>query len=236
MLDKNLIQQNFAKSVYTYDSNAYVQKQTATKLLDLIKGKKFESILEIGSYTGNLTKPAVERFEFESYLAVDIVNSFDFIKNLSPKIKFKQVDIEQFQSDEKFDLIIANASLQWCNDFRGTIKNLKSFLNKNGILAISIFGVKNLIEIKEVFNSGLNYPKEEVLKSIFSKNAKITDEIIKLQFNSSMDILKHLKDTGVNSVSKNSLTVAQIKRKLEILEKEYNNILTYNPVFIVDYI
>jgi len=90
MSDKELIKNKFQKSLSSYSENAPVQKKMAHELMKQIQKKKYSSILEIGSYTGILTEKIIKNFEFNSYLALDIVNSFDFIKNLSPKIKFLQ--------------------------------------------------------------------------------------------------------------------------------------------------
>lgn len=234
MLDKKLIEEKFKKSIDFYNENAIIQELMANKLVSLIKKNSFKNILEIGSYSGILTKKIVKNFNFESYFALDIVNSFNKIKNLSNKINFLQIDVEKFESNEKFDLIIANASLQWCNDFEGTIRKLKSYLSKDGIFAITTFANDNFFEIRNSFNISLDYKTIEELENIFSNNAKIIQEIHTLQFKNPNELLKHLKLTGVNAISKNNLSYIKIKNGLKIIEKEYKNKLTYKPIYIVD--
>lgn len=234
MLDKNFIQKKFQNSIDFYDDNAIIQELMAKKLVSLIENKNFKNILEIGSYSGILTKKIVQTFNFKSYLALDIVDSFEKIKNLSDKIFFKQIDVEEFETNEKFDLIIANASLQWCNDFNKTIKKLKSYLTQNGIMAITTFADDNFFEIRESFNTSLKYKTIGELENLFSKKAKIIQEIHTLQFKNSHELLKHLKLTGVNAVSKNILNVNEIKGGLKILEEKFQNKLTYKPIYIID--
>ena len=234
MLDKNFIAKKFENSINFYDDNAIIQELMAKKLISLIERKKFKNILEIGSYSGLLTKKAVEKFDFENYLALDIVDSFNKIKNLSPKITFEKNDVEEFKTNQKFDLIIANASLQWCLDFEYTIKKLKSFLNKSGIIAVSIFALDNFYEIRDSFNVSLKYKTIDEIEQVFSENVKIIQESHTLQFKNSKDLLKHIKLTGVNAISKENLSVVQIKNALKILEEKYQNKLTYKPVYIID--
>jgi len=234
VLNKNLIQEKFTSSIDFYDDNAIIQELMAKKLISLIKQNNFENILEIGSYSGVLTKKIIENFNFESYLALDIVNSFHKIKNLSNKIKFKQIDIEKFNTNEKFDLIIANASLQWCNDFEATIKKLKSYLTKNGIIAITTFAADNFLEVRNAFNISLKYKTIQELENIFSSKATIIQEIHTLQFKNPHELLKHIKLTGVNAISKNTLTINEIKKGLKIIEEKYQNKLTYKPIYIID--
>lgn len=234
MLDKNLIKEKFENSINFYDDNAIIQELMANKLVSLINRTFFNKILEIGSYSGVLTKKIVEKFEFNSYLALDIVDSFEKIKHLSNKISFKQIDVEKFSSNEKFDLIIANASLQWCNNFENTIKKLKSYLNKDGILAITTFATDNFFEIRNAFSTSLKYKTIQELETIFSSNAEIIQEIHTLQFKNAKKLLEHIKLTGVNAITKKSLTLGEIKNGLKIIEENYRNKLTYKPIYIID--
>ena len=232
MLNKDLIKNNFLKSILTYDKNAIIQGQMAEFLCSKIKKQKYDKILEIGSYTGKLTKLAVQKFDFDSYLALDVVNSFDFIKDLSPKLSFVQSDIENFETCDKFDLIISNASIQWAEDFELVYKKLKSMLTPSGHIALSLFGCDNLIEIKDIFNVGLKYYSVDEIKKITDTN--VYSEIKKIKFKDSISILKHLKATGVNSVTTKKFSYKELKYCLSLLEKKYNNTLTYNPIYIID--
>lgn len=235
MNDKTLIKKRFQKSINSYSNNALIQKKMAQKLLSLINENNFKNIFEIGSYSGVLTKNAIEKFEFENYLALDIINSFDYIKNLSPKISFIQNDIENFTTNQKFDLILSNASLQWCNDFSSVIKKIKSFLNENGVLLISIFQEDNFFEIKKSFNMGLKYPKEDEILNLFSKNVKFFKEEYSLQFENSFELIRHLKNTGVNALNKSQISISEFKKGLKILNDVYQNKITYKPLYILDF-
>ena len=235
MNDKTLIKKRFQKSINSYSNNALIQKKMAEKLLSLINKNNFKNIFEIGSYSGVLTKNAIEKFGFESYLALDIINSFDYIKNLSPKISFIQDDIENFTTNQKFDLILSNASLQWCNDFSSVIKKIKSFLNENGVLLISIFQEDNFFEIKKSFNMGLKYPKEDEILNLFSKNVKFFKEEYSIQFENSFELIRHLKNTGVNALNKSQISISEFKKGLKILNDVYQNKITYKPLYILDF-
>ena len=230
MLDKNLIKKNFEKSLKTYPQNASVQQKAAEKLASLIKAEKYPKILEVGSYTGFFTRLITQKVDFEYYLALDIVDSFDFIKHLSPKIDFKISDIEKIELNQKFDLIAASSSLQWCDDFSKTAQKLKNLLNERGTLALCLYGRKNLQEIKEAFGLGLNYKSKQEFMELFP-NSQIFEDMVELHFQNPLEILRHLKLTGVNSLS-NNLSVSNIKQGLKKLQNSGNK-LTYNPIYII---
>ncbi len=234
MLNKTLIKKNFEKNISKYDDNAFVQKKMAQRLCELIKGKNYAKILEIGSYSGVLTKKINEVINFERYLALDIIDCSSYIKKINPEIEFKNIDIDDFKTDEKFDLIISNAALQWSGDFKKTVKKLKSYLKKEGTIALSFFSNKNLYQIKDIFNTGLEYLSDEEIKGLFSADAYFEKKEENLVFQNGLEILKHLKYTGVNSIKENTLSYLEIKKKLELFKKKYNNTLTYSSIYVIE--
>ena len=94
-MNKELIKKRFSKCITTYDENAKIQRRMAEKLFSYLDTDEFERILEIGCGTGFLTKNAVNKLKFKSYIANDIIGDCqDLIEKLSPKIEFIQGDIE----------------------------------------------------------------------------------------------------------------------------------------------
>ncbi|WP_416872667.1 class I SAM-dependent methyltransferase [Helicobacter ganmani] len=99
---KELIQQGFQRAKLTYAQNANVQQAMQQKLLAILhkhcKARNLGNILELGCGNGLLAQNLALNFEFESYLAVDLVDfSNDFIKiqkDTSHKIDFLQADFE----------------------------------------------------------------------------------------------------------------------------------------------
>jgi trans-aconitate 2-methyltransferase len=55
-----------------------------------------------------------------------------------PQVSFEEVDIATWDPDERFDLIFANAVLQWLPDHSSLLNRLASFLNSGGCLAVQM--------------------------------------------------------------------------------------------------
>lgn len=232
-MNKDLIQTRFSKSLSTYNENAKIQKKMAEKLATLLNKTHYKKVLEIGCGTGFLTELLNNSIEFEQYTAIDIVSDCEkYINAINPKINFIQADIEKFHL-EKYDLIIANASLQWVNDFTDVIETLKAALSNGGELIFSTFGKENFKEISFVANVTLEYYSLNKLKNIFPE-CELDSEIHILNFEKPKDVLRHLQLTGVNAVENTIWT----KKDLINFENKYSDLcstqptLTYNPIYV----
>lgn len=238
MMNKELIKKRFSKCITTYDENAKIQRRMAEKLFSYLDTDEFERILEIGCGTGFLTKNAVKKLKFKSYIANDIIGDCqNLIEKLSPKIEFIQADIENIikNSNNKYNLIISNASFQWIEDIENFISILYEKLEKNGILLFSTFGLENFREISFVLDKNLTYHSaKEYKKMLKNYNFSIEEEAHILAFKSPKDVLKHIQLTGVNAINEAKWT----KTDMLNFEKGYNNFcsnrptLTYNPIYI----
>ncbi|HED8204213.1 TPA: malonyl-ACP O-methyltransferase BioC [Campylobacter jejuni] len=221
---------NFLKAK-DYEKHAKVQDFMGLKLCEILKDLKishFEKVFEFGCGRGELSKKLQNFITFDEYLKNDIL---DFKENSSILIFDMNEIAKQDLSKEKFDLIVSNATLQWL-DLKRIIPSLRDMLNQNGILLLSAFAEQNLKEIKQSTGFGLNYFSLNELEQIFKvyfNEVKITQELIKLSFDNALDVFRHLKLSGVNSLGFYPLNKGFLKE----FEEKFQNKLTYHPVFIL---
>ncbi|ASE91673.1 malonyl-ACP O-methyltransferase BioC [Campylobacter jejuni] len=221
---------NFLKAK-DYEKHAKVQDFMGLKLCEILKNLRishFEKVFEFGCGRGELSKKLQNFITFDEYLKNDIL---DFKENSSILIFDMNEIAKQDLSKEKFDLIISNATLQWL-DLKRIIPSLRDMLNQNGILLLSTFAEQNLKEIKQSTGFGLNYFSLNELEQIFKvyfNEVKITQELIKLSFDNALDVFRHLKLSGVNSLGFYPLNKGFLKE----FEEKFQNKLTYHPVFIL---
>ncbi|EAB5247160.1 malonyl-ACP O-methyltransferase BioC [Campylobacter jejuni] len=221
---------NFLKAK-NYEKHAKVQDFMGLKLCEILKNLRishFEKVFEFGCGRGELSKKLQNFITFDEYLKNDIL---DFKENSSILIFDMNEIAKQDLSKEKFDLIVSNATLQWL-DLKRIIPSLRDMLNQNGILLLSTFAEQNLKEIKQSTGFGLNYFSLNELEQIFKvyfNEVKITQELIKLSFDNALDVFRHLKLSGVNSLGFYPLNKGFLKE----FEEKFQNKLTYHPVFIL---
>lgn len=129
------------------------------------------------------------------------------------------------------DLIISNAMFQWFENLDKAISIIKLPLNKNGILAFSTFSPANFKEITEITGLSLQYKTQEEIEQILSNQGF---EILysetfyeEIEFKTPLELLAHMKNTGVNSLSEKTWTVKKVKDFCDNFTKKYKKTKTY---------
>ena len=95
-----------------------------------------QRIVDLGCGPGNSTELLARKFPRAKLFALD--NSAEMLATARQRVsacEFIQADIATWQTDEKFDLIFANASLQWIENLIPVMKRLAGLLHPGGVLA-----------------------------------------------------------------------------------------------------
>ncbi|MBO5434416.1 malonyl-ACP O-methyltransferase BioC [bacterium] len=239
--DYKHIKKQFEKSMNDYDKNAIVQDLMASKMIiELTKiSSEFATILELGAGTGLLTKRMAKNVKFSNYYANDLIEkSKHYIQKVIPDAMFFAGNALKIKTPRKADLIVSNAMFQWFENLEKSIEILKLSLDKNGILAFSTFTPDNFKEIKELTGLTLKYKSEDEIKEILNRQGF---EILycesfyeEIKFNTPLELLAHMKNTGVNSLAEETWTVKKIKDFCDKFNKKYPQTkLTYSPIIVI---
>lgn len=240
ILNSKTIKKQFEKSLDKYDENAVIQKDLARKLTDETAKIRtdFPIILELGAGTGLLTKQIKSQMTFKKFFANDLIEkSKNYVLKIVPDANFIHDNAARIKPPMKADLIISNAMFQWFYNLPEVINSCKKSLNQDGIIAFSTFGKENFSEIKEISGLTLNYLSQDEIIKILSPDFDIlyTQEYKQVvDFESPLELLAHMKNTGVNSLSSKIWTVKDVKNFCgKYLEKYEKTSLTYNPIIII---
>ena len=111
-------------------------------------------------------------------------------------------------------------------------------MEKEGYFCFTTFGKENFIELKRVANISLKYYSLENLSYILSSNnfeiLHIEEDMNKLFFENPYQVLKHIKNTGVNSIKKAIWTKNKLNNFINTYQEFYTDIsLTYHPIYII---
>jgi len=127
------------------------KQERSAPYFDLIKLVEIESnmsVIDLGCGTGELTSGLLDFIPNSQIIGID--SSAEMLQKAeqyaTKRLQFFQRSVEeQVKLDEKFDLIVANASLQWCVNHQGLFPKLISKLNQEGQLAVQVPSNHNFI-------------------------------------------------------------------------------------------
>lgn len=246
-IDKAVIASRFGKNTDSYEQNACVQKNIATHLMKLIKTYcrgDMGRILEIGCGTGFLTGYLREQWKQEELWVNDLVESMCRKAATKCGILSSQClvgDIETIDLPGLFSLITSSSVFQWLAHPADTFIRLASHINSEGWLAFSTFGEDNCIELKTLTGEGLNYLSIEELHDLLSPFFEIIyteEDTHTLFFSTPSEVLRHIKNTGVNALPVHKIWT---KGRLRDFEEDYTRLfltdtgypLTYHPRYLI---
>lgn len=238
--------ERFARARDTYSREARVQQQVAEKMLQLLTEHTslFHRIVEFGCGTGSYSRLLLDKLQPECLLLNDLCPEMrECLADLLPQnmVQFIPGDAEALDFPEGTDLITSCSTLQWFNDPEAFFTRCHRFLSEDGYLAFSTFGAENMREIRMLTGHGLEYLPIETLKELLApyfETVYAEEEIVSLPFNTPLQVLQHLKETGVTGTEKKVWTRGRLQTfcngYTEQFSREDGNVtLTYHPIYIV---
>ncbi|MCD4812075.1 malonyl-ACP O-methyltransferase BioC [bacterium] len=246
VMNKNHIRRCFQKSQAAYDTHAIMQTRMADTLLNDLRHlphNHFENILEIGCGTGLLTKRLAAQFRSRRYFANDLIAG-----SLNPGTRFNATrqhflagDIETMPAlPDNLDLVVSNAAFQWLKNIQALLEKLALLIRPGGWLAFSTFGPENLKELAALTRLSLDYPALKEIKKMTAPwfNAlAVSEEHHSLHFPDALSMLRHLRATGVNSLSKQIWSKSQLNKLLSQYALRFGSekgvCLTYHPMYFI---
>lgn len=234
------VKSHFEKAMDKYDDNAVVQKFLAEILAEetsLVR-KNYGKILEAGCGTGLLTREIKKKLSFESFTANDLSEkSKKYLDKIFENYNFICGNAARINTTQKFDLIISNAMFQWFSNLDEVLDRYRNILNKDGILAFTTFSPENFPELVKITGISLAYKTSDELSEILEKNYKILklETFSKtLEFKTPLELLYHLKNTGVNSLGDKKWEFADVKDFCDKYVKTFEKVtLTYTPILVI---
>lgn len=98
-----------------------------------------ENIIDIGCGPGNNTQVLKQRWPNANVLGIDnSPNMINKAKAEYPDMHWHVADIATFETDQKFDLVYSNATIQWIPNHEELLPKMATLLRNKGIIAVQI--------------------------------------------------------------------------------------------------
>lgn len=251
MIKKSLVRQRFTRAFASYDRQAVAQQHICRRLVSMAAGQlaslSSPRVLEIGCGTGGFTRELLDNFRHAGIFPVEWVAN-DLAIRCPPPLSlllrelpaiYLPGDAEQTGFPGTYDLIASASALQWFAAPGMFVRQAVQMLQPGGLLLFNTFGPRNLEEVKALTGKGLAYPSEEEVKGWLPSSvvAIVETEELKLSFPSPLDVLRHLKQTGVTATSSDSWTRGRLQQFSREYVARYGNgngvTITYQPIYVL---
>lgn len=247
-IETKRIHTRFTRALSSYDHHADAQHRISQKLASLLiqlPDTHYRRMLEIGCGTGGFTRVLKQQCRIDEWILNDLCESCQGkIDRLFPNFppRFIAGDAETLSFPGKFDLIASASVFQWMKEPETFLHKLSELLIPNGVLLFSTFAPGNLREIKELTGKGLDYPTSDRLAKWLSAAdldlLHLEEETITLTFQTPLDVLRHLKATGVTATGNGHWTKGLQASFCRHYSEQFATpdgqvTLTYRPLYIV---
>lgn len=229
--DKALIARRFSESAATYNANAGVQRAIASRLASMWQAHNPESgnpVLEIGAGTGMLTAEILRTVApdwLELWNLAPLPDSLPGRKlTCDAEIRIATVTPASFSS------ILSASTIQWFNSPALFLKRAARALSPGGLLALSTFTPDNYRELHPYIDGSPHYISSDTLRAIIPPDLEIlslAEEKITTEYSSPLELLRHIKHTGVNAMQPGNPEAART-----IISDGITH-LTYSPLYLV---
>ena len=237
-VNKSLVAKRFRDTRDTYDNSALIQYRVASllarKLLDSVNNDYcYKRAIEIGAGNDCLTnyyKNSIQIEELELWDLTMPAAPETSACNITPVADDAESRLMELP-DDSVDLVVSSSTLQWFNSPVNAIRQIQRVLRHGGIAAISLYTEGTFSQFAEQTGVSLNYVSANQLSDAISVECRLveintyTDQ---LQFESTRELLQHLRLTGVDGVGQSSrarLRTLLRNNKLRHLDYTYTTLI-----------
>ena len=121
-----------------YDRFKAERTQPFRDLLALVRPVVRGRVVDLGCGTGELTRILHTTVQAGETLGLDRSDAMLARAEPAPGLRFEQGDIARFTATGQYDIVFANAALQWVPDHRALLPRLAAALRPGGQLAVQV--------------------------------------------------------------------------------------------------
>ena len=209
--DSRSLSQYFSRSASQYHRRAELQREIAEALAErYVDSIEPPSILELGCGTGFLTRQLVDRFPTAAIDAIDISDEMIRLAQHevpTPRVRWHVADMNEFQSDQTYDLIASSTALHWGDPLDALIRRVSEQLSPGGVLVVAVMSAGTLSELHQLRQEvaprktpSRQLPSAEELADYVADARmtihSLTTESYQLTYSSSQEFFGSLRQTG----------------------------------------
>ncbi len=237
-IDKASARRSFDRAAPGYDAVAVLQREIGNRLLERLDYVRLapKTMLDLGCGTGQAVAPLMRRYPKARLIALDFAPGMLRLArrrgNWLKRPWCVCADAESLPlADGSVDLIVSNATFQWCNDLDATFRDLRRILSPGGLLMFTSFGPDTLMELRAAWAAVDGYAHV----SPFADMHEVGDGLVRARFADPVmdaerltltypqvrDLMRDLKVLGANNAAAGRPRGLTGPRRLAAVEDAY---------------
>lgn len=223
------ISSEFSKYASHYGTYNIIQNKVIDKLLSMVKTEP-KNILDLGCGRGDLCQNI--GWKYDKFMGVDFAPGMLELHPRSEKIEaiygdFNDEELFKKLFTYKFDYILSASALQWADDLDKTFKNISMF---NTPIALAVFTSNTFKTLNKTAGIRSMLRSAEEVSELAKKYFDVKFEIVeyKLEFESTRDMFRYIKKSGVSGSRK----VLDYRQTKKLMDEYPVNYLEFEVVFI----
>lgn len=243
-IDKTGMADRFAAQVDSYTDEAVVQNQIVERLFEIARREGILhrlrsercNVLEIGCGAGALSRLIAREAAQASVTLWDLAAPCP--RDLPRQVEYLKCDAELQMPRLRagsIDIIFSASTMQWFNSPDRFLYHCARVLRPGGMALLSTFTAGNMHQISDITGKGLPLMKPEQLLEMTSRHLHLLyneNWTRDLDFDTPLEVLRHLRLTGVNSLGGETINPLKLVRRYPMmLDGRYH--LTYCPMILI---
>ncbi len=223
------VSSEFSRHALDYGNYNIIQNMVIEKLLSHVTHKP-KRILDVGCGSGALIK-AID-WEYDYFCGIDFAQGMLDLHPKSPKIELLYADFNQDKLFEslltcKWDFIFSASALQWAHDLDRVFHHIQRF---NAPVALAIFTSGTFKTLNKTASIGSILRSADEVNRLAQNYFDAKFEVVnyKLEFESTRDMFRYIKKSGVSGSRK----VLSYKESKKLLEEYPLSYLEFEVAFI----
>lgn len=239
-IDKARARRRFERAAAEYDRVAVLQRELADRLLERLDYVRMvpQRILDLGTGTGYAVTALHRRYPKAQVIALDFAHGM--LRQAQRRGSWLRRPLCVCADAENLplvagavDLIVSNATLQWCNDLDRTFSDCQRVLRPGGLFMFTTFGPDTLNELRQSWDQidghvhvspfpDMHDVGDALVRARFADVVMDTERLT-LTYDSTRDLMRDLKTLGANNATRERPRGLTGRARLAAVEQAYDS-------------